>query len=487
MRTRFLRTRQLEPGARYLALQVVARNLTIALLFGAAGYSLAAELRVPADYPSIRAAIDASAAGDVVLISPGTYEGLGNRDLVLPDHDLTVEGEGTGATIECGSFPDEGDEHRGFDIQLPDESAARIIIRNVEVRRGTGVTQAPFGGAVYVFGGGSIEFATCRFVQNGREQDTTWGGALAVGGPARVTVRDCTFRENSSDNGHAIGMGGTGTLQVFNSRFQDNRGYATAAICADGSRPGTTSISGCVFENNWVGIAARVGDVKVEGCTFVANGSFRWGGAVEVGDDIEGGSAVVVIDDSVISANAASSRGGGICVWAGELRMSRTILFGNCLNNPPGMGRDLYVHGGSALLSCCCVSEDGVAGEVTLDRCVRESPQFCEPPPCGVWDVNEELRLLPGSPCLAKNNSCGVDIGGALGTCGSGPLGACCLPEIGCVLRAEGDCLAAGGKFDGGPECLAETCAPPTATERTTWGRLKRRYESRVDEESHRR
>ncbi|MCC7144127.1 MAG: right-handed parallel beta-helix repeat-containing protein [Candidatus Eisenbacteria bacterium] len=482
-----LRTPQLGSDARNLAARVVVRHSTLAVLLGAAGNLLGAELRVPADYPTIRAAIDASVAGDVVLVSPGIYEGLGNRDLVLPDHDLTVEGEGAGATIECGSFPDQGNEHRGFDIQLPDESAARIIVRNVEVRGGTGVIQAEFGGAAYVFGGGSIDFVGCRFVRNGLEQVTTWGGALAVGGPARVTVRECTFRENTSDSGHAIGMGGIGTLQVLNCRFQDNRGYATAAICTDGSRPGTTYIYGCVFENNWVGIAARIGGVTVEECTFVANGSLRWGGAVEVGDDIEGGSAVVVIDDSVISANSASSRGGGICVWAGELRMSRTILFGNCLNNPPGMGRDLYVHGGSATLSCCCVSADGVAGEVTLDRCVRESPRFCEPPPCGVWDVNEELRLLPDSPCLAKNNLCGVDIGGALGTCGSGPLGACCLPEIGCVLRAEGDCLAAGGKFDGGAECLAETCAPPTATERTTWGRLKQRYGSTGNQKSLRR
>ena len=37
------------------------------------GTASAADIRVPLDQPTIQAAIDASAAGDVVLIAPGTY------------------------------------------------------------------------------------------------------------------------------------------------------------------------------------------------------------------------------------------------------------------------------------------------------------------------------------------------------------------------------------------------------------------------------
>ena len=34
---------------------------------------LAADLRVPADYPTIQAAVDAAASGDTIRIAPGVY------------------------------------------------------------------------------------------------------------------------------------------------------------------------------------------------------------------------------------------------------------------------------------------------------------------------------------------------------------------------------------------------------------------------------
>jgi hypothetical protein len=70
--------------------------------------------RVPADYQTIQAAIDACVDGDVVLVSPGTYTGYGNRDIDFKGKAITVKSEQGPRTciIDCQGTQDE--YHRGF-------------------------------------------------------------------------------------------------------------------------------------------------------------------------------------------------------------------------------------------------------------------------------------------------------------------------------------------------------------------------------------
>jgi hypothetical protein len=43
----------------------------------------AATLKVPADYPTIQAAVDAAVSGDTVLLADGVYTGSGNCEVVV--------------------------------------------------------------------------------------------------------------------------------------------------------------------------------------------------------------------------------------------------------------------------------------------------------------------------------------------------------------------------------------------------------------------
>jgi hypothetical protein len=54
----------------------------------------AAVLQVPADYPTIQAAVDAAQPGDVIAIAPGVYE-----EQVVVTVDLVLQGSGTQATV----------------------------------------------------------------------------------------------------------------------------------------------------------------------------------------------------------------------------------------------------------------------------------------------------------------------------------------------------------------------------------------------------
>ena len=55
----------------------------VVVVVAASAVSQAAQLHVPANYPTIQAAIAAAVDGDEVVLAAGTYTGAGNRDVSL--------------------------------------------------------------------------------------------------------------------------------------------------------------------------------------------------------------------------------------------------------------------------------------------------------------------------------------------------------------------------------------------------------------------
>jgi len=47
-------------------------------------------LNVPGEYPTIQAAIDAASNGETVLISAGTYTGIGNKNLDMSGKTIVI-------------------------------------------------------------------------------------------------------------------------------------------------------------------------------------------------------------------------------------------------------------------------------------------------------------------------------------------------------------------------------------------------------------
>jgi parallel beta-helix repeat protein len=172
---------------RYICTSIVA---TLVL----AGTSFAATINVPADYPTIQGAIDASENGDVILVAPGTYTGTG---------DQVVDMLGKAITLRASGTPEE--------TILDGQGARRVLMCNsgetpATIIEGFTITDGhndtgpggPGGGGIYC--GGTIGNRSSPTITG-----CTISGNTATGNGAGIycyesdpTITDCTITGNTT-------------------------------------------------------------------------------------------------------------------------------------------------------------------------------------------------------------------------------------------------------------------------------------------------
>jgi hypothetical protein len=120
----------------------------------------------PADFDNIQAAIDDATHGDVVIVSPGTYTGAGNRDILFKAKAITV---------------------RSIDPNDPNIVAATIIDCN-------GTEEEPHRGFYFNAGEEANSVLVGLTITNGF---VTYGGAICCEA-SRPTITNCTLVANSA-------------------------------------------------------------------------------------------------------------------------------------------------------------------------------------------------------------------------------------------------------------------------------------------------
>lgn len=324
--------------------------LLAALLSG----SLHAEdLHVPKDYPTIQAAIDASAAGDSVIVAPGTY----NEAVVLPVHSLTLQSshgpeetilDGTGlgvsivtiwfktieSTVSGFTFRHgEGNEFSretfGGAIYAGIVNGSTAVVSNCRFQNNTAMN----GGAIHAAADGIFEVHECDFEDNA----ATSGGAIRIYGRTRYTIADCSFKSNSAmTEGGALAammawppdaepnilrchfskntaMSGGGayllnTAIVEECEFISN----TATGGRGGAIGGHNGTNPTIRHSRFVGNTSTEGggacgtdNIFVESCSFESNSTETWGGAIEVGK-------AALVESSAFVDNSSGESGAAI-------------------------------------------------------------------------------------------------------------------------------------------------------------------------------
>ena len=232
------------------------------------------------DYTMIQDAVDASADGDIIVISPGTYvDDDGDGNIVdVSSQELTIMASASGVILDGGGTA------RGIYIQNGDMDVQGLDFVDC-------VTTASWGGGGIACRANGYEFllSSCTFTNCGDASEFGTGGAVSIystmlASPITYTVSDCTF-----DGSQSTSYGGAMFLQdahgtIVNCSFSGGSASNGGGIefRRSVSVMDTCSFTGFVASN---GGAIRIynsdADVTATGCTFSGN-SASWGSAIYV-------------------------------------------------------------------------------------------------------------------------------------------------------------------------------------------------------------
>ena len=298
-----------------------------------------ATLRVPADYGTIQAAIDAASDGDIVLIADDTYTGDGNRDLDFLGKAITVKSENgpENCIIDCQATSE--DRHRGFCFHNGEYQNS--VLDGLTIINGFAPRSIPEGS---LGGGGILCYNASPTIKNCYLSGNDYHAISCD--EASPKIDSCIITENTCSFGGGIGCPSNGSPLIINCTITKNTATngGGGIFCCSYSNP---SIIDCNISNNSTssgsgGAVYCMHDSypTIINSTITGNSAgFSGGGLIGSGTPLNP-SFIPVVTNCIISNNTAQNgSGGGIVSWYGHIK--------NCI-----ISDNTSYYGGGGLASC---------------------------------------------------------------------------------------------------------------------------------------
>lgn len=361
---------------------------------------------------NIQDAMDASVAGDLVLVTNGAY-GTGGRAVANSTNRVVVDKAVTLQSVNGAAVTSiVGGAAVGTRCVYLTNGA---VLAGFTLTNGSGTVsdktnlQMFHGGGVWCESG-SVVISNCVFVNNTAAQ---FGGAAFRG-----QLFNCLFTNNVASQGGAVCSNTLWncTLIKNSARFQNITSgggavYSTLSNCVlvantcngGGGGAAFSTLISCVLSNNSGGSGGAICVGMANGCLIVSNQASTGGGAYSN-----------ILNNCIVRNNRASARGGG----AYGSVLANCTVFSNSVSATTAPGGGIY--GGSASNSIVyynvCPLENNFDGTMPMYYC-------CVPmmptngfgnvtnPPVFVDLVNEDLHLQPNSPCINAGNNFFAPVG----------------------------------------------------------------------------
>ncbi|MHC5115151.1 MAG: right-handed parallel beta-helix repeat-containing protein [Planctomycetota bacterium] len=269
----------------------------VVCVLGLAEAAIGNTINVPADQPTIQAAIVAAVGGDEIVVAPGTYP----EKIDLQGKAITVRSSGGPAvtTIDASGLSDSV-------VLCVNTEGPDTVLDGFTLTGGTGSFLGGFkiseGGGMYINGASPV-VRNCWFTDN----TAGWGGGIECTNSS-ATVTNCMFIGNSvSDWGGAACMYIAGGSQFTNCVFTGNTALRGGAIAQGAQNPVGTLVNCTISGNTATETAGAIYIFDATGTLSLSNCAV-WGNT-PVGPGLAGGSL------TVSSSDAEGSGGSG--AWNG--------------------------------------------------------------------------------------------------------------------------------------------------------------------------
>jgi hypothetical protein len=383
----------------------------------------AATLRVPEDYASVLAAVDAAAAGDSVLVGPGTWTQTATR---------IVSVNGQSIPLTACAFLEAGITVMGIGgsaVTALQPAVGHGVVHTVSGSAPTVVEGFAMTGAVAVVASQNspLEVKNCWLLENAT-------AAVDVSLSGHVILRDCRIEGNTWNqvgSGYAVAAQSS-TVEFYDCEFRDNHGLRAVRVDI-GSR---AVVDGCTVSGHvWGGalLFESVPDLQIRNSTFTANRNTGNGGAITAVSCSGVVEFCVFNDDSAFAGGGISVQGGAVALRNNTFHGCSAVL-GSAISiggSDPGVHNNIIAYstgqygavdrtsGLNAVATGCNVfwaneppdfSSFGTWTASPTD--IFSDPQFCAP-------GSDDFTLHSGSPgAPGVTPACGTI--GALGVgCGS--------------------------------------------------------------------
>jgi outer membrane protein assembly factor BamB len=356
------------------------------------------ELSVPGQYLTIQAAIDASTAGDTVIISPGTYSGTGNYNITFSGKAVTVRSidpndwsvvEST--IIDCNRLG------RGFTID------ANVVIDGLTITHGYG---GPACGGIYIQNGSNAPLIrNCDITDNNCISE---GGGIGSAVSSAPIIIGCKIRGNRA--GRYGGGIYCGPARIIDCNISGNSAGSGGGVCPYGPTKITRSvIAGNIASGSYLqyggGIYVNSFDVDINNSIVAGNFAQANGGGIYIGS-----SGGVTMLNCTVAGNSAVGLGGGV-YRPGGIKFLHSIFWDN--NDSTGVTTSAQICpfplSPVPILIFCCIQDFENKFGGAINGNINDDPMFVRNPNDGNdgWGVGGnddygDLHLQPGSPCIDK-------------------------------------------------------------------------------------